>query len=141
MALKKECQYALEHQQREMAAMKADRENAMPQQFINYQNALSQKEAAHLADQDEARNAHETEKQTSKLLSSDKEALQRELLQMQTAMREAHTNTENKFKMMEEQLAAQTERKQRRASFKSEASSHGNAHVTSAQSVSSANLV
>ena len=60
-----------------MAVMKADRENAMSQQFINFQNALSQKEATHLTEQDEARNAHEAEKQNSRLLSSDKEALQR----------------------------------------------------------------
>ena len=43
-------------------------------------------------------------------------------------MREACASTELKFKMMEEKLAAQTERKAKRTSFKGESSSHEHSH-------------
>ena len=63
--------------------MKTDCQNGLAQQLSFFQETLNQKEVAQLAAQEECRNVHETEKQKVRLLASDKETFQRELIMTQ----------------------------------------------------------
>ena len=71
----------------DIATMKADCQNTMAQELAFFQETLRQKEAAQLTAQDDFRNAYETERQKVKLITSDKETLQRELVTTQANLR------------------------------------------------------
>ena len=107
--------------QEELTAMKIECQNALALQMHTLQETLSQKEAFHIHEQEQMKGAHETERQRVRLLASDKENLQRELLATQSSMREALAETDLRFKRMEELLTAQQaqqERKSMKTSFK-----------------------
>ena len=83
-----------------LATMKADCQKALAEQLRAFQDSLSEKEVVRFVEKEEFRNRNEAEMRKGKLLTSDKENLQRELLQTQELMRETFATTETRFQQM-----------------------------------------
>ena len=101
----------------ELAEVKSECQRALADLMRAFQDSLSEKEAQHIAEKDNLRNAGEVERHKAKLLASDKEALQRELLQTQNNMRETVSQTEARFEEMEAKIARQEEAGGKKTSF------------------------